>query len=455
MHDTTSQSRREDEPPIERLLVPVQRFMELEAGGGIVLLIAAVGALALANSPLSQTFRDLWETHFVIGLQDFRYDKTFHQWINDALMAVFFFVVGLEIKRSLVLGELASVRRATLPIFAAIGGMVVPAAIYIFLNHDGESMRGWGIPMATDIAFSLGVLALIGSRAPLSLKIFLTAFAIVDDIGAITVIAVFYTEYISWANLGVGLALLLSLVVLNVSGVTNTLVYFIVSVLVWVAFFESGIHATISGVLIAMTIPMKVRIDTQQFVRRGRVLMDIFEREGPGATRRGHYALTTTRQRGVLEELEDASKEVESPLQRLEHILHPWVAFVIIPVFALANAGVSLGDVGLDGLTSPVTLGIFLGLVIGKPFGIVIFSWLAVRLGIGSIPRNIGWLQILGASLLGGIGFTMSIFITGLAFVDESLIAQSKFAILIASLLAGTVGYVLVRYSHEIHSRFL
>lgn len=198
--------------------------MERQTGGGIVLLIAAVGALAIANSPLSQTIRELWETHFVVGLQDFRYDKTFHQWINDALMAIFFFVVGLEIKRSLVLGELASARRAALPIFAAIGGMVVPAAIYIFLNHDGESMRGWGIPMATDIAFSLGVLALVGSRAPLSLKIFLTAFAIVDDIGAITVIAVFYTEYISWINLGVGLALLLSLVVLNVSGVTNTLV---------------------------------------------------------------------------------------------------------------------------------------------------------------------------------------------------------------------------------------
>lgn len=204
-----------------------------------------------------------------------------------------------------------------------------------------------------------------------------------------------------------------------------------------------------------MTIPMKVRIDTQQFVRRGRVLMDIFEREGPDATRRGHFALTTTRQRGVLAELEDASKEVESPLQRLEHILHPWVAFVIIPVFALANAGVSLGDVGMDGLTSPVTLGIFLGLVVGKPFGIMLFSWLAVRLGIGSIPRDIEWIQILGASLLGGIGFTMSIFITGLAFMDESLIAQSKFAILIASLLAGTLGYFLLRYSREIQSRFL
>ena len=455
MDNLTLESLHGDEPRIERLLVPVQRFMERQAGGGIVLLIAAIGAFALANSPLSQGFRDIWEAHFVIGLQDFRYDKTFHQWINDALMAVFFFVVGLEIKRSLVLGELASVRRATLPIFAAIGGMIVPAGLYILFNGSGEAARGWGIPMATDIAFSLGVLALLGTRAPLSLKVFLTAFAIVDDIGAITVIAVFYTESISWANLGVGAGLLLFLVVLNVSGVTNTLVYFIVSVLVWIAFFESGIHATISGVLIAMTIPMKVRIDTQQFVQRGRVLMNIFEDEGPNTTRRGHFALTTMRQRGVLEELEDASKDVESPLQRLEHMLHPWVAFVIIPVFALANAGVSVGDVGLDGLSSSVTVGIVLGLLIGKPVGIVLFSWVAVRTGIASIPRDIGWLQIAGASLLGGIGFTMSIFITGLAFEDESLIAQAKLAILIASLAAGVAGYFLLRYSREIQNRLL
>ena len=446
---------QQEEPPIDQVTRPVQRFMHQEAAGGIVLLIAAVCAFALANSPLSQVFRDIWETHFVIGIHEFRYDKTFHHWINDALMAVFFFVVGLEIKRSLVLGELASMRRAALPIFAAIGGMVVPAALYIILNGSGEASRGWGIPMATDIAFSLGVLALLGTRAPLSLKVFLTAFAIVDDIGAIAVIAAFYTESISWSNLGVGMGLLIFMAVLNVSGVTNTLVYLIVSILVWVAFFESGIHATISGVLIAMTIPMRVQIDTQQFVRRGRMLMDIFEDEGPNTTRRGHFALTTTRQRGVLEELEEASKDVESPLQRLEHILHPWVAFVIIPVFALVNAGVSIGEVGFDGLTSTVTLGILLGLVIGKPAGIVFFSWLAVRLGIASIPTDIGWLQIIGASLLGGIGFTMSIFITGLAFADELLIAQSKLAILIASLAAGGVGFLIIRFSREIESRLL
>ena len=453
MQSHTSRQFQSAEPPISRLLIPVQRFMERQAGGGVVLLIAAISALILANSPLSQAFQDIWETHFVIGLQDFHYDKTLHLWINDALMAVFFFIVGLEIKRSLVLGELASVRRAALPIFAAVGGMVVPAAFYLLLNNEGEAARGWGIPMSTDIAFSLGVLALLGSRAPLSLKVFLTAFAIVDDIGAITVIAVFFTETINWVNVGIGLGLLLLLVALNFSGVSNPLVYFAIGVLVWIACFESGIHATVAGVLIAMTIPLRVQINTEQFVARGRTLMDIFEREGPGSVRRGSFALTTARQRGVLEELEEASKDVESTLQRLEYHLHPWVAFLIIPLFALANAGVALADVGVAGLTSPVTLGIILGLVLGKPVGVVLFAWLAVKAGIASMPRDIGWLQITGAALLGGIGFTMAIFITGLAFVDETLISQSKMAILIASLTAGAVGYFLLRFARDIQSR--
>ncbi|CAI8042160.1 Na(+)/H(+) antiporter NhaA [Geodia barretti] len=263
--------------------------------------------------------------------------------------------------------------------------------------------------MSTDIAFSLGVLALLGTRAPLSLKVFLTAFAIVDDIGAITVIAIFFTETINWVNLGVGVGLLFLLVALNVSGVRNTLVYFLVSVVIWVSFFESGIHATVSGVLIAMTIPMR--------------------------------------------ELEDASKEVESPLQRLEHVLHPWVAFAIMPVFALSNAGVSLGEGAAGALASPVTVGIIVGLVIGKPIGIILFAWIAVKTGIASLPRDISWVQIAGAALLGGVGFTMAIFVTGLAFTDEALVLQSKLAILIASLAAGALGYLLIRYSRDIESR--
>ena len=453
MQNLISRLRHQEEPPIDRLLIPVQRFTHQEAAGGIVLLIAAIAALALANSPLKQAYYDVWETHLAIGFQDFLLDKSLHFWINDALMAVFFFVVGLEIKRSLLLGELASIRRAAFPIVAAVGGMVVPAVVYLLFNNQGEAARGWGIPMSTDIAFSLGVLALLGSRAPLSLKVFLTAFAIVDDIGAITVIAIFFTETINWANLGVGMGLLVLLVVLNLSGVRSTMVYLLISVVIWVSFFESGVHATVSGVLIAMTIPLRVRIDPEQFVLRGRALMDIFEQEGSGGARRGSLALMTERQRGALEELEDASKEVESPLQRLEHILHPWVAFAIMPLFAFSNAGIFLGGGAAEALGSSVTIGIIIGLVVGKPIGILLFAWLAVKSGIASLPRDISWLQILGAALLGGIGFTMAIFVTGLAFVDESLVLQSKLAILIASLATGALGYLIIRFSRQIESR--
>ena len=419
----------------------------------MMLLIAAVAALALANSPLKDAFAEIWDTHFIIGLTDFNYDKSILHWINDALMAVFFFVVGLEIKRALLLGELASVRRAALPIAAALGGMIVPAAIYLILNPSGEAARGWGVPMATDIAFSLGVLALLGSRAPLSLKVFLTAFAIVDDIGAILVIAIFFTETISWMNLAVGVGLLLFIVALNLIGVRNTLVYALLSVVIWVSFFESGIHATVSGVLIAMTIPMTVRMNTAEFVARGRRLLDIFEEDAPETVRRGDFALTTVRQRGALHELEEASKEVESPLQRLEHLLHPWVAFVIMPVFAFANAGVTLdGDIGAA-FASPVTIGIILGLLVGKPLGIVLFAWIAVKVGIAALPQYISWLQITGAGLLGGIGFTMAIFISGLAFSDTELVTQSKLAIFVASMAAGILGYVLLRYTRQFESR--
>ena len=417
-----------------------------------MLLIATIVAISVANSPFDYIFGPVTESHFLIGIPEVIIDKSLHFWINDALMAVFFFVVGLEIKRSLLLGELASVRQAALPIFAAAGGMIVPAAVYLLLNNEGEAARGWGIPMSTDIAFSLGVLALLGTRAPLSLKVFLTAFAIVDDIGAIVVIAVFFTETISWSHLGVAAAMLGVLGVFNLLGVRNILVYVLVSIVIWVSFFESGIHPTISGVLIALTIPLRVRIQPEHFTARARALLDIFEREGSGE-RRGALALTTEAQRGVLEELEGLSKQVESPLQRLEHALHPWVAFAIVPVFALANAHVHLPS-GFDViLQSPVAWGIILGLAVGKPVGIVLFAWIAVRTGIATLPRGIGWIQIAGAAMLGGIGFTMAIFVTGLAFSSDALILQSKIAILISSIITGLVGFLLIRFSKEIEGK--
>lgn len=437
--------RMENRPLIERMISSIIRFIHQETAGGVVLLIAAVAALTLSNSPFSYQFLHFWETHFIIGTRDFNIDKTIHFWINDALMAIFFFVVGLEIKRSLALGELSTVRRAALPIVAAVGGMVVPASLYLFLNTEGEAARGWGIPMSTDIAFSLGVLALLGTRAPLPLKVFLAAFAIVDDIGAIIVIAVFFTETINWQPLGVGFALIASLLAINFMGVRNVIPYFIISAAVWVSFFNSGVHPTIAGVLVSLTIPLRVRMDPEQFVARGRALLNIFEQDDSRRIRRGHLALTTGVQTRVLDELETATKEVESPLQQLEHALHPWVAFVIMPLFAFANAHVIIDSSLMQALTSPVTIGIVLGLVVGKPVGVILFAWLAVKADIATLPRNVNWTQIVGASLLGGIGFTMSIFVTGLAFMDPELILQAKAGIMIASVIAGVGGYAIIR----------
>ena len=385
MQKLLSRLLHHEAPPIDRLTSPVQRFLHQAAAGGIVLLIATAISIALANSPLDYLFGSVTESHFLVGFPEVIIDKSLHFWINDALMAVFFFVVGLEIKRSLLLGELASLRRAALPIFAAAGGMIVPAAVYLLLNNEGEAARGWGIPMSTDIAFSLGVLALLGSRIPLSLKVFLTAFAIVDDIGAIVVIAVFFTETISWYHLGIAGILLALLMAFNLIGVRNVLAYLVVSIVVWVSFFESGIHPTISGVLIAQTIPLRVRIHPEQFAARARVLIDAFESDDYGE-RRGALALTTERQHAALEELEELSKQVESPLQKLEHSLHPWVAFAIVPLFALANSHIHLQS-GLEVIaSSTIAWGIILGLVVGKPVGIVLFAWVAVRSGIASLP---------------------------------------------------------------------
>jgi NhaA family Na+:H+ antiporter len=433
--------------PIDLLVLPFQRFAHVQASGGIVLLLCTLAALLWVNLGWEQNYENLWESHLIIGVPGFLLDEPLHFWINDALMAIFFFVVGLEIKRSVLVGELASVRRAALPVIAAVGGMVVPAAFYLALNTEGPGARGWAIPMSTDIAFSLGVMALLGSRAPLSLKVFLTAFAIVDDIGAVIVIAIFFTESIFWTNLAIGGGLLLALVVANWAGVRTPIVYGIIGIAAWVSFFESGIHPTVAGVLIAMTIPLKVTIDTEQFVARGRALIDQFAMDGDSRPSRGSMALTTTRQKAALEALEIASKQVESPLQRLEHYLHPWVVFAIMPLFALSNAGVLLNEDLLGVLAQPIALGVLLGLVVGKPLGITLFSWLAVRTGIASLPAGVSWKQILGVSMLGGIGFTMSIFVTGLAFDNDALIAEAKTGILLASLISGIGGYTLLRSS--------
>ncbi len=427
--------------PIDRILSPFQRFAQLESAGGIVLIACALVALFMANSPWAEAWHHLWETELSVGIGGLGVSYSLHHWINDGLMAVFFFLVGLEIKREVLVGELASRRKATLPIAAALGGMVVPAAIYAVFNASGPGASGWGIPMATDIAFALGVLALLGPRTPLSLKVFLTALAIVDDIGAVLVIAVFYTSGIDWTALAVGMALLGLCVLANRLGVRRPVVYLAIGLVVWAAFLRSGVHATVAGVLLAMTIPARTRINTLEFLERGRYLLDEFDQAGVEAP----GVLTNKGQQWAVQRLEQACDEAQAPLQRIEYELHHIVAFGIIPLFALANAGVSLGADPLAAFGHPVTLGVIAGLVLGKPLGITFFSWLAVRMGMASLPRGVTWTSLHGVSWLGGIGFTMSLFVAALAFPGGGLEAEAKVGIFTASILAGVVGWLMLR----------
>jgi NhaA family Na+:H+ antiporter len=430
-----------ERPPVERIVRPFQDFAHKQSSGGILLIAATAVALAWANSPWAGSYTALWHTKLTVGIGDFSLSKDLTHWINDGLMAVFFFVVGLEIKREVLVGELSSVRNAALPIAAAVGGAVIPALIYVAINAGGKGLAGWGIPMATDIAFALGVLALLGERAPLALKVFLTALAIVDDIVAVLVIALFYTSEISWGALGVGAAFLAALVVANLIGVGRTLVYAMLGVGLWLCFLLSGVHATIAGVLLALTVPAISFINPDAFLDRSRYVLDRFEEAGE----KGENVLANEERQAALHALNHAAYRLEPPLHELEHALHPWVVFAIMPVFALANAGVQLGGGIGDALRSPVALGIVAGLVIGKQLGITLFAWLVVRSGLSELPEGIGWRHVYGAGWLAGIGFTMSLFITDLAFSDTSLVDAAKLGILVASLVAGVVGYSILR----------
>ena len=428
--------------PFQRVIYPITKFMHAETSGGIVLIACAIVALIWANSPWSANYHDLWQIKLTVGVPGFAISETLIHWINDGLMAVFFFVVGLEIKREVLVGELASPRHAALPIAAAIGGMLVPAGFYILFNAGGPGAGGWGIPMATDIAFSLGVLALLGTRAPTGLKIFLTALAIVDDLGAVLVIALFYTAQISWVALATGAGFLVLLILANQLQVRHPIAYALLGLGLWVAFLQSGVHATIAGVLLALTIPARTRVDTGEFFTRAHAILHDFDRAGE----EGKHILTNHGQQAALAEMETLAEGVQTPLQRLEHSLHPWVAFGIVPLFALANAGVTLsGSIGAA-LTQSVTLGVIAGLVLGKQIGVTFGAWLAVRLGFADLPESTRWHHIYGAGWLAGIGFTMSLFIGSLAFGEGQLLNDAKIGILTASLASGLVGWLLLRF---------
>jgi len=408
---------------------------------GVVLLICTAIALAWANSPWGESYFHLWEMRISLGPAADPLTLSLHHWINDGLMVVFFLLVGLEIKRELLVGELASIRQAALPIMAALGGMIVPALIYTAFNVGTEAIRGWGIPMATDIAFALGILALLGPRVPIGLKVFLAALAIVDDLGAVLVIAVFYTASIDAAALLGAVVCLAILVGLNRARVTALTPYVLIGFILWIFFLRSGIHSTIAGVLLAMCIPSNTRINAMQFSERARSLIEEFDRSETGDL----LVITSRGQQEALHALDVATDEVSSPLLRLEHRLHRTVAFVIMPLFALANAGVSLTGAGAV-LASPVAQGVGAGLVFGKTIGIAVFAWLAVRMGIAALPAGVDWRSLFGVAWLGGIGFTMSLFIAGLAF-ESALLDAAKLAILAASAVAGVIGYLLLRTS--------
>lgn len=414
-----------------------QRFFRTETLGGLVLLIFAVAALILANSGVEPLYRAAWETQLSIGLGNRALTLTLHQWINDGLMAMFFLLVGLEIKRELLAGELASAKQAALPIAAALGGMVVPAALYCSLNPSGPSAAGWGIPMATDIAFALGALALIAPHAPIGIKVFLAALAIVDDMGAVLVIAVFYSGDIAWSALGAAGGTLAFLVALNLAGVVKLWPYAICGIVLWFFVHESGVHATVAGVALAMTIPTRTRLNAVEFSHEARTLLDQFDRTETGDL----LVLTSKGQQESLFALEQASEGVTAPILRLEHALHRFSAFVVMPLFAFANAGVQIGGpIAHDN----IALGVIAGLVIGKPLGILGACLLAVKSGFAKLPDEVNWGSLLGAACLAGIGFTMSLFIAMLAFDSAALINSAKVAILGASLVAGVMATVVL-----------
>ncbi len=431
------------EKSFDRILTPFEEFIHRQTTSGLLLMATAILALVLANSALSQLYLHLLHTPVGISIGEWRLEKTLHHWVNDGLMALFFFVVGLELKREMLVGELAVPRQAALPIVAAVGGMVAPVLIYLAFNPEGEAARGWGIPMATDIAFAIGALVLLADRVPKALVTFLVALAIVDDLGAVLVIALFYTDQIVMQALAAAAVVLAILVVINRVGIRQPLPYFLLGGLLWLALLKSGVHATLAGVLTAFTIPASPKYDPARFSSHVKELMARFD----ASHEPGKSIMTNDALRAVVQTLENGVHKVETPLQRLEHGLHMPVAFLVIPVFAFFNAGIPISLAGLgDTLTHPVTLGVMLGLVLGKFLGIAGACWLALKLGVGQLPAETRFSQIAGVALLAGIGFTMAIFIAELGFAgQDAYLLMAKTGILLASLVAGVSGFVWLR----------
>ncbi len=428
---------------IDLFLHPIHRFMQATTTAGIVLMASAVIALIWANSPWRESYYHLWEYNLAITFADHSVSKSLHQWINDGLMSIFFFVVGLELKREILAGELSSFKRALLPLVAALGGMVVPAVLFLVFNPHEPQSSGWGIPMATDIAFALGIISLLGTRVPVSLKIFLTALAIADDLGAVLVIAFFYTSDISLLSLGAGAGFLIVLIGANYLGVRSTLFYAVVGIAgLWLAFLMSGVHATIAGVLLATTIPARTKVDETTFTEKLKKFVAEFASIPPN-----NVTLLDPEQNHIINKIHKITSQATTPLQHLEHNLHPWVAFGIMPLFALSNSGIEVSSsLFTTTFFEGISMGIFTGLVVGKLAGVFITSWIVVKLNLAALPQGVTFKHIFGAGMLAGIGFTMSLFITGLAFTDQAAITEAKVGVFIASTVAGLLGYSYFRW---------
>jgi Na+:H+ antiporter, NhaA family len=428
------------EKSFDNILTPFEEFIHRQTTSGLLLMGTAVLALWLANGPLADAYAHFVHTPVGFTFGGWSLQMSLHHWVNDGLMAIFFFVVGLELKREMLVGELAEPRNSVLPIIAAVGGMIVPALIYYAINPQGEAAIGWGIPMATDIAFAIGALALLASRVPRALITFLVALAIVDDLGAVVVIALFYTESIQLAPLLATGGLFLLLLLFNMVGIRRPLPYFIVAVFLWYAMLQSGVHATLAGILGALSVPARPKYDPERFSLHVREMIERFD----ASHQPGRSIMTNDKLRAVVQTLENGVHSVQAPLQSLEHLWHMPVAYLVIPLFALVNAGIplELGAIA-ETLTHPVTAGVVVGLVAGKFIGVSGAAWLALKFGLAVLPKETSFAQIMGVSLLAGIGFTMSIFVAQLGFGDNpELLLQAKTGILFASLAAGIAGFV-------------
>lgn len=426
------------------LLLPIKNFIEKKTSVGLLLIFSAVLAMIFANSALSEAYHNFWSKYIYIGIEDFVIKKSLLHWINDGLMSMFFFLVGLELKRELMHGELASFKSALLPVAAAIGGMLFPALIYYMFTQGTDAVSGWGIPMATDIAFALGILYLLGDKVPLSLKIFLTAVAIVDDLGAVLVIALFYTSEISMNNLATGIFFLLILFTANKMGIRNTLFYAIMGIGgLWLAVLLSGVHATIAAVFAAFTIPTNKKVNTSLFLRKVRQLTSKIKRLKQKSINDPHEDFDKISEN--IEKFSMLTEDATPPLQRLEHALHPFVSFVVLPIFAFANAGVTIDVESFSYFLSRITLGVALGLIVGKITGIYLFVRLTLFFKLCALPDGVNLKHILGVGILASIGFTMSLFITELAFESDIYHTQAKIGILAASFIAGIAGFLYLK----------